>query len=62
MTKRFTIHFCPLDRQCRQYGALARLSLNTPWWYAGVALTPGSRYAYLDRRDRWTDVKHHRER
>jgi hypothetical protein len=58
MTKRFTIHFCPLDRQCRQYGAPARLSLSTPWWYAGVALTPGRRYAWTrGKRNRWTDVR-----
>ena len=47
MTKRFTIHFCPFDRQCRSYGAPARLSLSTPWWHAAVAVTPGSRFVEM---------------
>ena len=62
MTKRFTIHFCPLDSECRSFGAPVRLSLNTPWWYAGVALTPGSRYAWaVGRPARWTHPRRHRE-
>lgn len=38
------IHFCPLDRECRKYGAPVRLHVGVGKYHLGIAFTPGSRF------------------
>lgn len=51
MTDRFGVHFCPLDADCRKYGAPKRLHVFTPWgtliagertqaWLPGIGYAP----------------------
>jgi hypothetical protein len=43
MTRRWSLHFCPLDSHCRQFDAPARLTIGTPWGSLDIALTWGAR-------------------
>lgn len=50
MTSRWSLHFCPLDKECRRTipgGPPWRIVLNTPWGHLGIALTPDNRYSRL---------------
>ena len=47
------VHFCPLDRECREFDPPWRLHINTDRWHFAVAVRPRSKFAYIDRPDRW---------
>lgn len=53
--KKWSIHFCPLDPDCRAVGAPWRLHVSTPWFHWGLALRPGDRFAHrIGERSTWT--------
>jgi hypothetical protein len=51
MKQRWSLHFCPLDREdARLIAPLTmpwRVHLNTPWFHFAVALRPGDRFVRL---------------
>lgn len=52
--KRWSIHACPLDKDCRAIGAPWRFHLGTPWFHFAVALRPGDQFAgRVNERPRW---------
>lgn len=50
---RWMVHVCPLDRECRKYGAPWRIAVRVPGWYAALALRPGDRFASAVDVDAW---------
>jgi hypothetical protein len=43
------LHACFLSRDCRRFGVVWRVHLDTPWGHFGMALVPGS--GFVDRHD-----------
>jgi hypothetical protein len=55
--RNWSIHWCLLDKECRQYGAGTRIEFNVPGWHGGIALLPGDRYCQYYRKGRWHDFE-----
>lgn len=36
--KNWSVHFCPFDRHCRQFGAPWRIHVGMPWGHLVIAL------------------------
>lgn len=53
------IHFCPLDKVCRQYGAPWRIQFKTKRSVHSIALRPQDKFATgLDGASTWTWHNH----
>lgn len=53
--KKWALHVCLLDKNCRAVGAPKRVHVTTPWFHWAFAMTPASKFAgRLDERPRWT--------
>jgi hypothetical protein len=52
--RRFDVHVCALDAECRLYaGSTWRLHVNTPWWHVGIALRPADRFVRSAGKFHW---------
>lgn len=55
---RWGLHVCALDSHCRRWaGPVWRIELSTPWWHAGLAVLPGSRYVGTGDGSYWTSFR-----
>lgn len=53
--KKWSIHYCPFDKTCREFGAPPRLNIGTPWGFLTVTIPP----LYLQ--DEWMETGEYRE-
>lgn len=66
LKKGWGLHFCPLDKRCRDVGAPARLHLRNNKVNIGIALTPNARFVRVTKESpyrivgtQWISVRHH---
>jgi len=53
--KSWSIHYCPFDKTCREFGAPPRLNIRTPWGFLMITIPP----LYLQ--DEWEETGERRE-